>query len=318
MIHIDPKEVETARVHGYLLGGVGPRPIALVSTMSADGIPNLSPFSFFNAFSADPPLVIFSASRRIRDNTVKDSFNNLVATRECVIQAVTYDMVHQISLASSDYEKHVDEFVKSGLTPVTSDIVKPYRVAESPFQMECRLKEMISLSNNPGAGNLALCEVVRFHIAEHIMEDGIIQSDRIDLVGRMGGPLYARASGDAVFAIPKPSKPVGMGFDNLPVVALNSDILTGNQLAQLAGKTTMPATADAEQQRRQFDPVKFSREEFADLAAVNDYRRMYAMALATAGELFEACILLTVSSAIAAGDIDFAWNALRLLIPDDK
>jgi flavin reductase (DIM6/NTAB) family NADH-FMN oxidoreductase RutF len=198
MLHIDPKEKSVGEVFDYLLGGVAPRPIALVSTLSADGEPNLAPFSFFNAFGGNPPTVAFSPSRRRRDGTTKDTYHNLMATKECVIQVVTYEIHQQVNLASGEYEAGVDEFAKSGFTPVASDIVKPARVAESPFQMECKLKEIINLGDGPGSGNLCICEVVRFHIDERLFNDkGVIDPQLIDLVGRNSARFWTRAHGDA-------------------------------------------------------------------------------------------------------------------------
>ncbi len=182
MLHFTPKELPVPKVHQFLIGGVSPRPIALVSTLSKDGIPNLSPFSFFNVFGANPPIVAFSPSRRGRDSSLKDTYHNIVETKECVIQTVTYPMVEQVSLASTQYKSEVNEFIKSGLTPIESDIVKPYRVKESPFQMECKLLEMKSYGGGGSSANIAICEVLKFHIAEDIIKDGIIQPDLLTLL----------------------------------------------------------------------------------------------------------------------------------------
>ncbi len=216
MFHYNPKDLPVPKVHQLLLGGVGPRPIALVSTLSVDGIPNLTPFSFFNVFGANPPVLAFSPSRRGRDATLKDTYYNLMKTKECVVQSVTFPMVEQISLASTQYPPEVDEFKKSGLTPVDSDIVKPKRVKESPFQMECKLLEIKSFGEGGASANIAICEVVRFHIAEDIFENGIIHPDLIDLVGRMSGNFYNRASGNSIFEIEKPVLKKGIGYDEIP------------------------------------------------------------------------------------------------------
>src|SRR5690606_39340671 len=210
------KDFPQPKVHRIMLGGIAPRPIALVSTLSEDGIPNLTPFSFFNAFGSNPPIIAFSPARRGRDASLKDTYHNLVRTRECVVHSVTYDMVEQISLASTEYPSEVDEFIKSGLTPIDSDIVKPKRVKESPFQMECRLLQMHSFGDGGASANIAICEVLKFHVAEDIFRNGIIQPDLIDLVARMSANYYCRANGNAIFEVEKPVNKKGIGYDNLP------------------------------------------------------------------------------------------------------
>lgn len=245
MKSIEPKDLETVEILKYLLGGVAPRPIALVSTISENGIRNLSPFSFFNAFGANPPVVVFSASRRVRDGSTKDTFENLLANKECVIHAVPYELVQQTSLASTEYDSETDEFIKSGLTPIDSDLVKPSRVKESPFQMEAKLIQMISLGEKPGSGNLAVCEIVKFHIDESILENGIIHPDKIRLVGRNSADYYTQAFDQAIFSIEKPIAKKGIGFDNLPNYILKSEILTANNLGQLANVEEIPSQTKA-------------------------------------------------------------------------
>lgn len=332
MLHFEPKDLPVPQVHKFLLGGVGPRPIALVSTVSPDGIVNLSPFSFFNAFGANPPVVAFSPARRGRTGTLKDTYNNLTSTGECVIQAVTYAMVHQVSLASTEYPSDVDEFTKSGLTPIPSDLVKPPRVNESPFQMECKLRQMIELGGEPSSGNLAICEVIKFHVAEDIIRDGIIQPDLIDLVGRQSANFYSRASGAAIFEVPKPGPQTGIGFDNLPGFIRESHILSANNLAQLAASETIPeldnATAfveklvtgetaknapGSESAAKSDDAIE---EQFHRLDGYHDYTAM----LRTAVSLHrcshpKAAIFLerTARAALDRGDIPFAWNTLLYL-----
>ncbi len=205
MLHFIPKELPVQKLHQLLIGGVAPRPIALVSTLSKDGIPNLSPFSFFNVFGSNPPILAFSPSRRGRDSSLKDTYHNIVETKECVIQTVTYPMVEQISLASTQFKPELNEFIKSGLTPMESDIVKPFRVKESPFQMECKLLEMKSYGEGGSSANIAICEVLKLHIAEDIFEDGIIHPDLLDPVARMSGNFYSRASGKAIFKVVQPT-----------------------------------------------------------------------------------------------------------------
>ena len=187
-----------------LIGGVGPRPIALVSTVSQTGVNNLAPFSFFNAFGANPPIVAFSPARRGRDGSFKDTYNNIVATQECVIQVVTHAIVKQVNEASAEFPPEIDEFEKSGLTPIDADLVQAKRVKESPFQMECRLFKMVPLGEGKASGNLTICEVLKFHVDESILSDGAIDQRKIDLVARMGGDFYARAHGDALFELSKP------------------------------------------------------------------------------------------------------------------
>ena len=188
MLTIDPKETPTPRLHGYLQSAVGPRPIALASTVDKDGVPNLSPFSFFNLFSTNPPILIFSPSRRVRDNTVKHTLLNAELNREVVINVVNFDMVEQTSLSSTEYAAGVNEFEKAGFTMLPSDVVAPPRVAEAPVQFECRVNQIISLGDEGGAGNLILCEVLKMHIDESILdENGVIDQYKIDLVSRLGG-----------------------------------------------------------------------------------------------------------------------------------
>ncbi|MBU0982532.1 MAG: flavin reductase family protein [candidate division Zixibacteria bacterium] len=315
MIDIEPKDLTTQQVFGYLLGGIAPRPIALVSTVAADGTVNLSPFSFFNTFGANPPIVAFSPSRRVRDNTTKDTYGNLLATRECVIQAVTYAMVQQVSLASTEYGSEIDEFVKSGLTKVPSDIVKPPRVQESPFQMECRLQQMITLGDGGGAGNLAICEVVKFHIAEDIIENGVIQPERIDLVARMGADFYTRASGEAVFEVRKPLVTKGIGYDQLPEFIRRSDVLTANNLAQLANTEHTPSADDIREFRDSLEPVAGDRQAYERAARLDEYDTMMSLALTLAEDgAADASALMLRAAATALDDdnVEFAWKAALL------
>jgi flavin reductase (DIM6/NTAB) family NADH-FMN oxidoreductase RutF len=239
MRHIDPSTIPHAESHRYLLAGVAPRPIAFVGTLDAEGRPNLSPFSFFNAFGANPPVVAFSPAYRGTDGTPKHTFLNIQATREFTVSVVTYSMVEQVSLASSDFEEGVDEFVKSGFTKLPSHKIQPFGVAESPMVMECRLLHHIDLGGRPGSGNLMIGEVVMFHIKESAFDGAYLNAERLDLVARMGGPLYCRASGPAVFTLAKPTH-VGIGFDALPKSLRNSAILTGSDLARFAGAQHLP------------------------------------------------------------------------------
>ncbi|TRX38573.1 flavin reductase family protein [Flavobacterium sp. ZT3R18] len=244
MITIDPKSIDTVKLQGYLQSSVGPRPIAFASTMGANGVPNLSPFSFFNVFSANPPILIFSPARRVRDNTIKHTLINAEATGEVVINVVNYDIVQQTSLASTEYADGVDEFLKSGLTPVPSDVVKPFRVKESPVQFECKVTQIIPLGTEGGAGNLILCEVVRMHISEAILnENGAIDQHKIDLVSRLGANWYSR-SNQGLFEVPKPLTTLGIGVDAIPSFVKNSPVFDGNDLGMLGNIEALPTTEE--------------------------------------------------------------------------
>lgn len=246
MLTIIPQKTEIAKLHNYLLSAVAPRPIALASTIDKNGNPNLSPFSFFNVFSANPPILIFSPARRVRDNTVKHTLENVTEVKEVVINVVTYAMVQQTSLASTEYEKGINEFEKAGFTMLKSDKIKPFRVAESPVQMECKVKEIISLGDKGGAGNLVICEVVCMHIDENFIDkDGNLDQVQLDLVARAGGSLYSRAR-DTFFEIPKPLQSKGIGVAALSREIRESEILTGNNLGMLANVTSLPNKIDVD------------------------------------------------------------------------
>lgn len=240
-----PSEMSTPQVHGLLLSAVAPRPIAFVSTTNADGKPNLAPFSFFNVFGANPPTAIFSPARRVRDNTTKHTLNNVALTKECVIHVVSYDMLHQMNLASCEYADGVNEFEKAGFTAIKSEVVKPPRIQEAPVQLECKVQDIVHLGSEGGAGNLVITEVVRMHIAESIFgDDGNIDPQKIDLVARMGQNWYCRAHGNAVFEVPKPGREVGIGFDAFPPNVRNSKVLTGNDLGKLGMAASLPTETE--------------------------------------------------------------------------
>lgn len=245
MLSINPKEVKTSEFHSYLLGAVGPRPIAFASTVDKDGNPNLAPFSFFNVFSANPPIAVFSPSRSGRTGITKHTHDNVKEVPEVVINIVNYDMVQQTSLASTEYAKGVNEFEKAGFTAIPSETIKPFRVKESPVQMECIVKQVIELGQNPGAGNLIICEIVLLHISEDVLDaNKHIDPRKIDLVSRMGGNWYCRANGDALFEIAKPILNLGIGIDKIPDYIRTSKILTGNNLGQLGNIEKLPEDAD--------------------------------------------------------------------------
>ena len=248
MLTINPKEVSVAKLHNYLLSSVAPRPICFASTMDKDGNPNLSPFSFFNVFSANPPVAIFSPARRGRDNTTKHTYENVKEIDEVVINVVNYEMVQQTSLASTEYAQGVNEFTKAGFTPIASQLVKPFRVKESPVQMECKVQEVVELGDEGGAGNLVICEILLMHIDESILnETGGIDQNKIDLVARLGGNWYCRASGDSLFEVAKPLTTIGIGVDEIPIEIRLSKVLTGNNLGQLGNCERMPASQEIDE-----------------------------------------------------------------------
>ncbi len=237
----DPAELPVPQMHHFLLGAVGPRPICFASTIDENGINNLSPFSFFNVFSANPPILIFSPARSGRTNETKDTYNNVKKIPEVVINIVNYDMVQQMSLSSSPYGPEIDEFVKAGFTPLDSERVKPKRVAESPVQFECKVIDVRELGTGGGAGNLVICEVIKFHIDEAILDTGgNIDQKKIDLVARMGGNWYCRADENSMFEVQKPLTTIGIGFDQIPQDIKKSKILSGNDLGILASVEELP------------------------------------------------------------------------------
>jgi flavin reductase (DIM6/NTAB) family NADH-FMN oxidoreductase RutF len=268
---IAPSEVSTQQLHGYLLGAVGPRPIAFASTVDLDGNPNLSPFSFFNVFSANPPILIFSPARRVRNNTTKHTLQNAEETYEVVVNIVDYAMVQQMSLSSTEYPEGVNEFIKSGLTMLPSEEVKPFRVAESPVQFECKVIRIEALGGEGGAGNLIICEVVKIHINEEILsEAGSIDPMKIDQVARMGGNWYTRAV-SGLFEVPKPLSALGIGVDSIPEGIRDSHILTGNDLGKLGNIEKLPA-------QQEIDEYVASDQELRSLLTAGDSVKIHARA----------------------------------------
>jgi len=242
MLTLVPKEIEVPKLHHYLLGAVGPRPIAFASTIDINGNPNLSPFSFFNVFSANPPIMIFSPARSGRTGATKNTLDNVKEIKEVVINVVNHDIVQQMSLSSSPYDACIDEFIKAGLTPIPSEEIRPFRVKESPVQFECKVNEIVELGQNGGAGNLVICEVLKLHINEDILNDnGMIDQHKIDLVSRMGGNWYCRADKNSMFEIQKPITTIGIGVDQIPSHVKNSTILSGNDLGLLGGVEALPS-----------------------------------------------------------------------------
>ena len=254
MLSIDPNNVATGDLHQYLLGCVAPRPIAFVSTLDEDGNANLAPYSFFNCFSSNPPIVVFSSNRRGRDNTTKDTLHNIKATGEAVINMVNYDIVRQMALTSVEYPAGVSEFEKAGLTPIPAEVVRPFRVKESPAHLECQVQDIITLGEEGGAGHLIICKVVKLHVAKRVLnEDQKIDPHKMDLMGRMGRAFYVRASGDAVHTIFQSVTELGIGYQQLPEGFRNSTVLTANNLGQLAALTALPSEEEV-QALRDSDP----------------------------------------------------------------
>jgi len=262
---ITPKELPLAEFHNALLTAIAPRPICFASTIDADGNSNLSPFSFFNIFGSNPTTLIFSPARRVRDNTIKHTLENVMATKEVVINVVNYNMVQQMSLASCEYPKGVNEFIKAGFTPIASQKVKPFRVKESPVQFECIVRDIIETGNEGGAGNLVIAEIVLMHIDDAVLTlDGKIDQHKMDLVGRLGSDWYVRANADSLFEVTKPNRNLGMGVDNLPEHIRLSKILTGNDLGMLANELTIPDADSVEIYKRMNKNVSEIHLRFAD------------------------------------------------------
>ena len=292
MPSFSPEELITRDRHRILLGAVGPRPIALVSTVDEFGTPNLSPYSFFNIFSSNPPTLIFSPARRVRDNTTKDTLHNALREQEVVVNVVNYDLVQQVNLSSAEYPSHVDEFVKSGLTPVPSELVAPPRVAESPVSLECIVKDVVALGEEGGAGNLVICEIKKIHCATHVMSDeGGLDQEALDLVGRMGKNWWVRASGDALFTVGAPQ--VGIGVDQIPMVIRNSTILTGNDLGLLGGVTVLPTEEEIEQKKNDFD-IRRLLQNYADGIERREALHEVARELLENGQVHEAWKVLLI------------------------
>lgn len=289
-MRVVPGEIKTAQLHALLLGAVAPRPICFASTIDENGVANLSPFSFFNVFGSNPPTLIFSPARRVRDNTIKHTLENVYLNKEVVINIVNYDIVQQASLSSCEYPKGVDEFVKAGFTPVASDMVKPFRVKESPVQLECKVTQVIETGHEGGAGNLVICEVLCMHVNDEVLaEDGKIDPHKIDLVARMGGDYYCRASGSAVFEVPKPNLQLGVGIDTLPEHIRYSSVLTGNHLGILGNSTSIPVVSEVLYDDRLLQIVRdYEGDAGAKKHALHEYAK----------ELLD------------HGDVDKAWQIL--------
>lgn len=271
VITIEPKSISQKDLHNYLLSAVAPRPIALASTISSDGQINLSPFSFFNVFSSNPPILIFSPARRGRDNSSKHTYDNVLEVKECVINVVNYPIVEQMSLSSTEYDRNVNEFIKSGLTETKSQHVAPPRVAEAPVSFECKVNEVIQLGDQGGAGNLVICEVLLIHLKDEYLNDkGDLDTTKLDLVGRMGESWYTRASGDALFEIPKPLSTLGIGVDQLPDHVFSSEVLSGNDLGRLGNIDKIPPKSEIDAWKRHLKSEKIiSEDQLSDIVFIH-------------------------------------------------
>lgn len=284
---IDPKETSLGAMHAYLLSGVVPRPIAFASTIDSSGNVNLSPFSYFNCFGANPPILVFSPARRGRDNTTKHTYENVLEVDEVVINMVNFGIVEQMSLASTEYSRGVNEFLKAGLTMVPSERIRPPRVGESPISFECKVTDIQPLGEEGGAGNLVICEVLLMHVNDDILDEhGHIDPYRLDAVARLGENYYCRVTADSIFEIPKPLRTHGIGIDQLPEDIRTSPVLTGNELARLANVESLPVRDEKIQREL---AALFSNVTDSDLPG-----RMHVMA----------------SGLLARGEVERAWQCL--------
>lgn len=280
MKSINPKDVSTAEFHSYLLSSVAPRPIAFASTVDKDGNVNLSPFSFFNVFGSNPPTLVFSPNKRVRDNSGKDTLDNVYEVDEVVINMVDFSMVEQVSLASCEYPKGVNEFVKAGFTEAASVLVKPPRVAEAKVAFECRIRQIVSMGDQGGAANLVICEVVLAHVSEELLgENGRIDPTKTDWVARMGGDWYCRASGAAVFEVAKPNTRLGVGVDAIPDFIRTNPLFTGNELGRLGNIDQLPDAVEVEKFGRDH-PVQDHLALIKDLVGRKEIRAAWCAILA--------------------------------------
>lgn len=288
MTSFEPKNCSIPQLQKLLSSSVAPRPIALASTISSGGQPNLSPFSFFNVFSTNPPILIFSPARRVRDNSTKHTLQNVRQVKEVVINVVSYDIIQQMSLSSTEYEKNINEFKKAGLKMLKSDLVKPFRVAESPVQMECKVNDIIPLGTQNGAGNLVICQVLKIHICDRVLNDSNeIDQEKLDLVARGGGSYYIRAR-EGFLEIPKPLKSKGIGVDMLPGHIQNSSILTGNDLGILGNVEEIPSLKIVAEFW-----AKLEQKELKNKLKTTDEKHLKAKEFIQNKDLFKAwCVLL--------------------------
>lgn len=290
---INPSSLSSSELHGYLLGAVAPRPIAFASTVDKEGKVNLSPFSFFNVFSSNPPVMVFSPARRGRDNTTKHTLQNIEEVPEVVINIVSHNIVEQMSLSSTEYDKGVNEFNKAGLTEVASEDIKPPRVGESPAAFECKVNEIIPLGKEGGAGNLIICEVLLIHINEKILDkNGKIDPYKLDAVGRMGGNWYCRAQGEALFEVAKPLRNKGIGVDAIPEDIRLSEVLTGNHLGKLGNIAQLPNSAEID---------KFSADK-----TIQEFKKRFSQDTSS----FKYHLHELARDFLDEGKVDEAWKVL--------
>lgn len=296
MLSLFTKDFSPADLQNYLQYAIGPRPICFVSTADKDGYVNLSPFSFFNLVSANPPICVFSPARRVRDGSTKHTLENIQEVPECVINIVTYDMVHQTSLASVEFPKGVNEFIKAGFTPLASVLVNPPRVAESPVQLECTVNDIVVLGSGPGAGNLILAEIKLMHICESILDgQNRIDQEKLDLVSRLGGDWYARVNRENLFKVAKPNRSKGIGVDAIPFVIRDSSVLTGNDLGRLGNVSALP-TADQVELYMQSTEVKATLLACGDAPQTRTLKlHRHAAELLDQGMVDEAWMILLIS-----------------------
>lgn len=295
MLTLNVADLTALQLQNYLQHAIAPRPICFASTIDSNGSVNLSPFSFFNLFSTHPPVCIFSPSLRLRDNTTKHTLQNVLEIPECVINLVSYSMVQQTSLASTEYPKGVSEFTKAGFTPLASELVRPPRVAEAPVQMECTVRQVIPLGEQAGAGNLVLAEIKRIHIRNEILdEQGMIDQEKIDLVARLGADWYCRITKNNLFKVAKPLTTLGMGVDALPDMVKNSAVLTGNNLGQLANCEVPPSAAEVERFKHLPEI-----QELLHKAAADDHAK-------------QVLLHSKAKSLLDQGDVAAAWKVLLI------
>lgn len=290
---IYPKDLSVPELQAILQGAVAPRPIAFASTIDKVGNVNLSPFSFFNLFSANPPILIFSPSRRVRDNTTKHTLDNVLEVPEVVIHMVGFDLVEQMSLASTEYPKGVNEFEKAGLTAVSSDLISPPRVKEAPVAFECTVNEVKSLGDGGGAGNLVICEVIKIHVDERILDqNGVIDPYKLDPVARLGGNWYSKITSDSLFQIPKPLTTLGIGVDQIPEKIRNSPVLTGNNLGRLGNVEHLPTEAELEEFSTTAEILEMRKRFINDSESWLDHLHRWAKEELEAGEVNQAWKIL--------------------------
>ncbi len=304
MSTIDPNEILPHHLHRMLLTAIAPRPIAFASTIDSAGKANLSPFSCFNVFGVNPSTLIFSPSRSGRTNELKDTYLNVKEVPEVVINVVTYSMVNQQNLASTEFPRGVNEFFKSGFTPVPSEKIRPFRVKESPVQIECKVRQVIETGNGAGAANLIICEVVLIHVNDKVLDrNGAIDTRKLDLVGRMGADNYVRASGRALFTLEKPSGKNAIGVDSLPESVRLSAFLTGNDLGRLGSMVNMPTAVEIENYMGAQKFRKISVDVSADTGKLTEETHKEAHRLLAENNKYEALILLLAADSLLMADL---------------